>query len=296
VNGAISGQQRWRRQLFAPVLGLAALAGSTILLFFALAPEPARGQASQRPTITVASTVSVEAAGQVALRIAVGPPDAVPPRSFVRLRGLLPTAALSEGHSIAPGAWAVAVAALPNLKLRLPEGAGGRSEIIITLVSVDGTVLAEARSALVVASAPRQPEPPRSQREASPSATQVMRAGAATQRPPDAIEPKGPAPPTAGQIMTSQDRDRALRLLKRGDQELEEGNVAGARLLYERAADAGLAQAAMALAGTFDESEFARLNVHGIQPDAKEARRWYERARQLGASEAEPRLGRLRAQ
>jgi TPR repeat protein len=69
--------------------------------------------------------------------------------------------------------------------------------------------------------------------------------------------------------------------------------VSAARLLYERAADAGLAQAAMALAATFDATEFARLKLRGVDADAKEARRWYERARQLGAADAEERLRRI---
>ncbi|HSR81613.1 MAG TPA: hypothetical protein VLL28_12625, partial [Hyphomicrobiaceae bacterium] len=65
------------------------------------------------------------------------------------------------------------------------------------------------------------------------------------------------------------------------------------RLFYERAADAGLAQGAMALAGTFDATELAQLGVRGLQPDPKQARRWYERAQQLGASDAEERLRRI---
>jgi TPR repeat protein len=55
----------------------------------------------------------------------------------------------------------------------------------------------------------------------------------------------------------------------------------------------GLAEAAMALAGTYDAAEFPRLNVQGIEPDTKEAKRWYERARELGAEEADSRLRRL---
>ena len=93
--------------------------------------------------------------------------------------------------------------------------------------------------------------------------------------------------------MTPQDRERALRLVKKGDEQLAEGNVAAARLFYERATDAGLPQGAMALAATFDAVELARLGVRGIEPDPKEARRWYERARQLGAGDAEGRLARL---
>jgi len=84
-----------------------------------------------------------------------------------------------------------------------------------------------------------------------------------------------------------------MRLVKKGDEQLAEGNIAAARLFYERAADAGLAQGAMALAGTFDATELAQLGVRGIQPDPKQARRWYERAQQLGAGEAEERLRRI---
>jgi TPR repeat protein len=35
------------------------------------------------------------------------------------------------------------------------------------------------------------------------------------------------------------------------------------------------------------------LKVQGIVPDPLEARKWYERARELGAAEAEERLTRL---
>ena len=55
----------------------------------------------------------------------------------------------------------------------------------------------------------------------------------------------------------------------------------------------GCAAAAMRLAGTYDASELASLQVQGMEPDATEARRWYERARQLGAPDAEGRLSRL---
>ena len=116
----------------------------------------------------------------------------------------------------------------------------------------------------------------------------MLRAGV-----PEAAERSAASPPPVTQPATPQDRERAVRLVKKGDEQLTEGNVAAARLFYERAADAGLAQGAMALAGTFDAAELARLGVRGIQPDTKEARRWYERARQLGASDAEARLARL---
>jgi TPR repeat protein len=95
--------------------------------------------------------------------------------------------------------------------------------------------------------------------------------------------------------MAPLDRERVQRLMQKGNQELEDGNVSSARFFYEYAADAGLAQAAMALVATFDPTELAKLEVRGIAPDAKEARRWYERARQLGAAGAGQRITRLGA-
>jgi TPR repeat protein len=213
--------------------------------------------------------------------------DAVPRNSFVRLRGLPPMAALSEGHSIAPGTWAVSLAALPELKIMLPAGSAGRSDIILTLVAIDGTVLAEARSTLAVSAGPKT-DKSQAQRDAGLPAASMLRAGVAE----GATRNGEPSQPVT-QPTTPQDRERALRLVKKGDEQLTEGNVAAARLFYERAVDAGLAQGAMALAATFDGAELARLGVRGIQPDPKEARRWYERARQLGASDAEERLRRI---
>jgi TPR repeat protein len=38
-----------------------------------------------------------------------------------------------------------------------------------------------------------------------------------------------------------------------------------------------------------------RGGLPGVQPDPRQARRWYERAQQLGASDAEERLRRIGA-
>jgi polar amino acid transport system substrate-binding protein len=106
----------------------------------------------------------------------------------------------------------------------------------------------------------------------------------------------GPAaPPKAAPVIGQADRARALRFMKKGDEELGDGRVAPARLLYERAAEMGLAQAAMALAATYDATELARLNLSNVAPDAAQARRWYERALALGAKDAGTRLQRLGA-
>src|SRR5262245_39533780 len=96
---------------------------------------------------------------------------------------------------------------------------------------------------------------------------------ASTQRPPPpvvalppvAAAPSAATPPPAGGLavlspkaMSAADRERAQRLTKKGDEELKDGRIAPARLLYERAADMGLPQAAMALAATYDAVELAK--------------------------------------
>jgi TPR repeat protein len=83
--------------------------------------------------------------------------------------------------------------------------------------------------------------------------------------------------------------------LEKGNETLKNGNVVVARQFYQRAAGSGLPEAAMAMAATYDAHELARMEgVFGVQPDTAMAKKWYEEAWQLGARDAESRLGRLR--
>jgi hypothetical protein len=96
-------------------------------------------------------------------------------------------------------------------------------------------------------------------------------------------------------VLDAESRQRALKYLKRGTEELADGRIAPARLLFERAAEMGLAQAAMSLAATFDAAELKQPHLINVLPDVAEARRWYERARAMGAADAAGRLQRLGA-
>ena len=60
------------------------------------------------------------------------------------------------------------------------------------------------------------------------------------------------------------DPDVIASLLRRADALIASGDVAAARLVLRRAADAGDAGAAMTLAGTYDPANLAKLGVHGI--------------------------------
>lgn len=105
--------------------------------------------------------------------------------------------------------------------------------------------------------------------------------------------PAAAAPRPALPVLDPADRQTALKYLKRGNEELADGRIAPARMLFERAAEMGLPQAAMALAGTYDPAELDKPQLRNVLPDAAEARRWYERAHALGAAEATARLQRL---
>jgi TPR repeat protein len=89
------------------------------------------------------------------------------------------------------------------------------------------------------------------------------------------------------------DKKELASLVKRGRYLLSIGDIAPARLLMERAADANEASAAFELAGTYDPAVLAQSHVSGIAPDLAMARMWYEKALNLGHSEAQERLAQL---
>jgi hypothetical protein len=258
-----------------------------------------QAQVGQKPHINIGKVVLVEPASETPLPIQIGPIDAIPRNSFVRIRGMPPAVVLSEGHSIAPGSWAVPLSVLPNLRISIPVGVSGKSDMTIALVQIDGTVLADARASLVVAAAeliaPQQPDAPRERSVASVGNPPAPLDAAPT---PPARAPAPPAaspPPSREPQSLTEDQKRALAFIARGRAQAQQGNIAAARLFYQRAAEADLAEGALALAGTYDPAELAAMGVAGVQPDIALARRWYEKARELGAREAEERLRRLSA-
>jgi hypothetical protein len=279
---ALAGaSSRWRR--------VATLVSGAVLAM-ALAIGGAQWSSAQRrdaPRIVVAPTIVAEPASQAPLIIQVSPLEGLPDNSFLRLRGFPSSVSLTEGHAIAPGAWAIPLLGLASLKAIVPAGVSGRNEISITLVGVDGRTLAESKTALVIA-APTppervQPEPPR--RASPPLAIPGPAARAALPPPAPAADPD----------ISGEERARAERLMAQGAKHLDQGNISAARMFFQRAAEAGLAAAAISMGATYDPSELSRGSsaLAGVAANRNEARRWYELARDLGAPDAEERLGRL---
>jgi hypothetical protein len=109
----------------------------------------------------------------------------------------------------------------------------------------------------------------------------------------DKTNARAPASPAAADPPRQIDQAELASLLKRGRELVDVGDIASARLLLQRAADARVPQAAFALAGTYDPAVLSRVKAYGIAPDLAMARIWYEKAREFGSSDAQQRLEQL---
>ena len=107
--------------------------------------------------------------------------------------------------------------------------------------------------------------------------------------------PKPQLPQSVGSSQVL-DADEIAALVKRGKDFANHGDLISARLLLRRAAEAGSAEAALALGETFDPVVFQRLHVIGIEPDAASAQKWYQRAAELGSAAASQHFQERRKQ
>jgi TPR repeat protein len=82
-------------------------------------------------------------------------------------------------------------------------------------------------------------------------------------------------------------------LMEQGERFIAAGDVVTARIAFQRAAEAGDADAAVALGATYDPTVLAKLGVVGISTDVAKARSWYQRAEKLGSPDARRRLDTL---
>jgi hypothetical protein len=106
---------------------------------------------------------------------------------------------------------------------------------------------------------------------------------------PDTVT-RAAAPPEERRVVSPMSRDEIGTLLKRGRDLIAAGDIASARLILTRLAEAGSMDACLVLAGTFDAAELAALHVVGVLPDSAKARAWYLKAAEQGSPEAKRRL------
>lgn len=160
---------RFRLRPLSTVTMIRFAVGTAVAIDLALGiwSQAAQAQDAQRATITVPAVTRAAPASTTQLSIRVGPQEKLPKDSTVRIRGLPPAVAVSSGYVVAPGAWFVPLVAVPGLKILVPVGVQEKSEVAIDLVKDDGSVLAQARTLLVVAPGP----PPHSHQQHVVAAT-----------------------------------------------------------------------------------------------------------------------------
>src|SRR5215468_223947 len=140
---APTSQEPHKSRVSLAVAALAAILGG-------VQPNNGDAQVSEQVRISVSATILARPGSQTSLEIGIVPPKALPTRSFVSLRGLPVAVSLTNGHEIGAGAWTVPITALGVLKANIPDSISGRSEIVIRLISMEGSLLATAKTALVI--------------------------------------------------------------------------------------------------------------------------------------------------
>jgi hypothetical protein len=250
-------------------------------------PVPADAPAEAKKVATATSPERApEFSARGSMPAPVKPPEEAPPIVTVAPAALAPGAASAvptrdpakpptEGAPIAAAAsGALAPGTAPAVPT--PDPAKPAAEA--------PPIAAVAPGALTPGTAPAAPMPTPAALPAEAAPVVAVVPGAFTPDTAPAVPMPAPAKPPA-KLRASTAESSAL--LARGDSLFGVGDVASARLFYERATDAGDAQAALRLGETFDPVFLARARLNGVRGDLAVATHWYRRARDLGASEAE---------
>jgi TPR repeat protein len=111
-----------------------------------------------------------------------------------------------------------------------------------------------------------------------------------------ALQSQAPAARTGNEAAAPSktlDAETLAALMTRAKSLLALGDIAAARLLLERAADAQDASAAFLLAQTYDPAVLGVPDTRSITADPVMARDWYRKAASLGSADAQQRLTQL---
>ena len=180
-----------------------------------------------------------------------------------------------------------------KLSTKMPE---------LTPGSGQGNVLpARSTSVASLAASNRDLDPPVA-RTATIGLPPIDRRGAANPvtsvdaaQPPVLLPPPQTVSPSVTPQSPGASEDAVIAAkMKIGVELMTYGEVAAARVMFQRAAEAGDGAGAFALAETYDPLVLGGLRLRQvITPDIALARTWYERARDLGSLEARDRISRL---
>jgi hypothetical protein len=206
----------------------------------------------------------------------------------------IPALAVEPSASAAPAASRmaqpqVATAAPPQLAEATPAPAPASAEPAQQIAS-----LPPPNSSPEIRSSPAINEPTPRPVDANPAATDPKPAANPAGSPaPGQSAPAQAVPQSAPRAVVVLDQNEINTLIRRGKSLLNDGDFSGARVLFERAANAGSAEAALALGSTYDPNVINRLGALMVKPDIDSARKWYQLAAERGSAAASLQLANL---
>jgi hypothetical protein len=180
---------------------------------------------------------------------------------------------IPNGVTLSPGGdlgdfWAVNSSVIKSLTLTAPDGFSGTFTVRITQSGTNASSGGAVAMRVVIGQ---------------------DRATSATAAISDlAPNPSYQAPPSPSAPLANQDM-----LMARGKALFQQGDVAGARMIYDYLARQGSSAAAIAMGETFDPAILSGVVVKGLASDVAKARQWYEKAEELGSREARRRLNAM---
>jgi hypothetical protein len=214
--------------------------------------------------------------------------------ALISLKGLDENSKLSTGIDVGAGQWLLPPARLDTLTVTGPDSLAGTFDIEVQLLKDDAqTPMSDPVSfTLTIGQAPQQSERAETQAE-----TRVASLN-------DASEPVAALSETdleASQLLEVTestpeiDTDPLTQLLIRdGNKLMREGDILGARRLYEQAAANGNPEAALAMGRSYDPSYFEKLPIQTGKPDPATAFQWYQQALDGGLVTARVKIDGLK--
>lgn len=208
--------------------------------------------------------------------------------------GLAQGTKLSAGAPVSASSWQVPYNQTQGLYLYAPKDFTGVMNTAVSLLSADKQVLDTQAVQLKWIARQAKPLPDPAPAPAAPQKPLVV---ATAGNPESAGALKAANPGNAGAIkpvtVKPMDPAEAAMLMQRGRDFMGAGDLSAARIAFSRLADAGIADAALALANTYDPAYLSSRHVMGVQGDRAMARSLYQRAKELGSTEAAQMLARM---
>lgn len=204
--------------------------------------------------------------------------------TFVLVRNIPDGLAFSEGMPIGTN-WIMSLPQAGRARLAARQGTAGSHRLEFLLIGPGNRVLAETS---VVARLTL----PKAKPGVDGNAFADKPVAAVTTTEPERREP-APEPVLAPKVKPTVSRDEEAILLSKGAELIGQGGIAAARLMFEELAQQGSGQGALAMARTYDPAYVAAAPPGSLAPDIPKARKWYERAAELGSGEATRRLSQL---